>query len=104
MEIKYHTKYEVEAKELETFLEGCSWDENHEVISVDDAGNLTDTLDVQMTESEEDVYDVKCEGTTVSSNPTSVEEVGEAIIDQAKVWGSPTIGDPDFEAKDPDEE
>ena len=87
MEIKYHSKYESEAKELETFLEGGSWDENHEVISVDDDGDLTETIEVQMTESEEDVYDVMCEGTTVCSNPPSIEEVAAAIIDQAESWG-----------------
>ena len=90
LEIKYHSKYEEEAKKLETFLEDGAWDEHHAVVSVDDDGNLTEQFEVQMTVSEDDVYDVMAEGTTVCSNPTSSEEVGEAIIDQATVWGTPS--------------
>ncbi len=103
MEIKYHTKYEAEVKKLESFLKDGAWDLNHQIISLDDDGNLTDTIEVQMTESEEDVYDVMCEGTTVCSNPPSVEEVTAAIIDKAKVWGQPTKGDPDFVPADGNE-
>jgi hypothetical protein len=85
MAIVYHSKYESEAKELETFLEDGSWDENHEVISVNDDDSIS--FDVEMEESEDDVYDIVCEGTTVCSNPSSGDEVVEAILDQKDEWG-----------------
>jgi hypothetical protein len=99
MEIKYHSKYESEAKELESFLEASDWDVNHQIISVNEDGNVTDTVEVEMTESEEDVYAVMCEGTIVCSNPTSNDEVVDAVIDQSKVWGSPSEGDSDYVAE-----
>ena len=85
MQIKYHSQYEAEAKELESYLEDPAWDEHHEVISEDDDGKRT--LDVEMIESEDDEYSVACEGQIVISNPDNHDEVVSAILESKEEWG-----------------
>lgn len=85
MQIKYHSQYEAEAKELESYLENPAWDENHEVISEGDDG--VRSLDVEMIESEDDEYSVACEGQIVISNPDNHDEVVSAILESKEEWG-----------------
>ena len=85
IQIKYHSKYESEAEELQSFLEDGTWDEFHQVISERDDG--LSSLDVEIIESEEDVYDVICGETTVCSKPSSADEVVDAIFEKATEWG-----------------
>tara|TARA_B100000029_G_scaffold499520_1_gene570039 strand:- start:543 stop:908 length:366 start_codon:yes stop_codon:yes gene_type:complete len=82
IEIRYHSNYESEAKQLESFLEDGLWDANREMCSEDEDGNYQ--LDVLMVESEDDLYDVVVDPgeneKVICSNPSNNDEVVTAIF------------------------